>query len=52
VRASANLQKRSRSTARHLRRLPLVADDDQETVQKAAFLYDALYAALLRRHGG
>ena len=31
---------------------PLVAADDHDTVQKAAFLYDALYAALARRSGG
>jgi hypothetical protein len=31
---------------------PLVAADDHDTVQKAAFLYDALYAALARRFGG
>ncbi|MBI3301700.1 MAG: chromate resistance protein [Deltaproteobacteria bacterium] len=31
---------------------PLVAQDDHEVVEKAAFLYDALYAALKRRHEG
>src|SRR5262249_55662107 len=30
---------------------PLVAKDDLETVEKAAFLYDALYAALRARLG-
>jgi len=29
---------------------PLVANDDQETVERSAFLYDALYAALAKRH--
>ncbi len=28
---------------------PLVAHDDRETIDRAAFLYDALYAALKRR---
>jgi hypothetical protein len=28
---------------------PLVASDDMETVERSAFLYDALYAALQRR---
>ncbi len=31
---------------------PLVAQDDHEVVEKAAFLYDALYAALAQRHEG
>ena len=31
---------------------PLVARDDQETVEKAAFLYDALYASLQARIAG
>jgi hypothetical protein len=31
---------------------PLVAKDDQETVERAAFLYDALYAALQHREAG
>jgi hypothetical protein len=31
---------------------PLVAQDDHEIVEKAAFLYDALYAALAQRHEG
>lgn len=31
------------------RGFPLVANDDQETVEKSAFLYDALYAALAAR---
>jgi hypothetical protein len=31
---------------------PLVAKDDHETVDKTAFLYDALYASLKRRQGG
>lgn len=31
---------------------PLVARDDHETVEKVAFLYDALYASLKRRQGG
>ena len=31
---------------------PLVAKDDRETVEKAAFLYDALYAALRARIAG
>ncbi len=31
------------------RGFPLVARDDQETVEKAMFLYDALYAALQER---
>lgn len=30
---------------------PLVASDDRETVEKATFLYDALYAALQARLG-
>jgi hypothetical protein len=30
---------------------PLVARDDHEIVQRASFLYDALYAALKTRHG-
>ena len=30
---------------------PLVARDDHETVEKVAFLYDALYASLLKRQG-
>jgi len=30
---------------------PLVAADDAETVERSAFLYDALYAALQQRHG-
>jgi hypothetical protein len=30
---------------------PLVARDDQETVERAAFLYDALYASLRERLG-
>jgi len=34
------------------RGFPLVAKDDDETVEKAAFLYDALYASLRRRQGG
>jgi hypothetical protein len=28
---------------------PLVAHDDHETIERAAFLYDALYASLARR---
>ena len=28
---------------------PLVARDDQETLERAAFLYDALYASLRER---
>jgi hypothetical protein len=31
------------------RGFPLVARDDHETIEKAAFLYDALYAALRKR---
>ncbi len=31
---------------------PLVAKDDQETVERASFLYDALYAALQHREAG
>jgi len=31
---------------------PLVAQNDQEVVEKAAFLYDALYAALAQRREG
>jgi hypothetical protein len=31
---------------------PLVAGDDYETVEKASFLYDALYASLTERTGG
>ncbi|HEY8121466.1 MAG TPA: chromate resistance protein ChrB domain-containing protein [Myxococcota bacterium] len=34
------------------RGFPLVARDDHETVDKAAFLYDALYAALAERVRG
>ena len=30
---------------------PLVAADDAETVERSAFLYDAMYAALQQRHG-
>ena len=30
---------------------PLVAHDDHEILQRAAFLYDALYASLKARHG-
>src|SRR5262245_11670866 len=30
---------------------PLVTADDHDTVEKAGFLYDALYAALAQRHG-
>jgi hypothetical protein len=33
------------------RGFPLVARDDHETVEKASFLYDALYAALQKRTG-
>ena len=33
------------------RGFPLVARDDHEAVEKAAFLYDALYAALQHRGG-
>lgn len=29
---------------------PLVAADDHETVERSAFLYDAMYAALQQRH--
>lgn len=39
---SAGLQAISRG-------FPLVAKDDQETVDKAMFLYDALYASLRSR---
>jgi hypothetical protein len=31
---------------------PLVAQDDHKVIEKAAFLYDALYAALKQRHEG
>ncbi len=31
---------------------PLVAKDDQETVERASFLYDALYASLQHREAG
>jgi hypothetical protein len=31
---------------------PLVARDDQETVERAVFLYDALYASLQARIAG
>ena len=31
------------------RGFPLVARDDEETLEKTAFLYDALYASLKRR---
>ncbi|HKA56707.1 MAG TPA: chromate resistance protein ChrB domain-containing protein [Candidatus Binatia bacterium] len=34
------------------RGFPLVARDDHEVVEKAAFLYDALYAALTQRREG
>jgi len=34
------------------RGFPLVARDDHETVERAAFLYDALYAALRERTSG
>jgi len=30
---------------------PLVAGDDHETVEKASFVYDALYASLVERKG-
>lgn len=30
---------------------PLVTKDDLDTVHKASFLYDALYASLMARHG-
>jgi len=33
------------------RGFPLVAKDDHETIERAAFLYDALYAALRERLG-
>lgn len=33
------------------RGFPLVSQDDDETIQRAAFLYDALYAALRERLG-
>ena len=42
---SAGLQTISRG-------FPLVAKDDQETVEKALFFYDALYASLKARHEG
>src|SRR5215470_9297814 len=32
------------------RGFPLVARDDRETMEKTAFLYDALYASLKQRH--
>jgi hypothetical protein len=32
------------------RGFPLVARDDRETLEKTAFLYDALYASLKQRH--
>jgi len=32
------------------RGFPLVARDDQETMEKSAFLYDSLYASLKQRH--
>jgi len=32
------------------RGFPLVAKDDRETMEKTAFLYDALYASLKQRH--
>jgi|SRR5262244_848379 len=32
------------------RGFPLVAKDDRETLEKTAFLYDALYASLQKRH--
>jgi hypothetical protein len=32
------------------RGFPLVARDDQEILERASFLYDALYAALRERH--
>jgi hypothetical protein len=31
---------------------PLVAEDDYEVLKKAAFLYDALYAALAQQRAG
>ncbi len=34
------------------RGFPLVAKDDHETLEKASFLYDSLYASLERRLGG
>ena len=34
------------------RGFPLVAGDDHETVEKASFLYDALYASISERKGG
>jgi len=34
------------------RGFPLVAKDDDETVEKATFLYDALYESVQQRHGG
>lgn len=33
------------------RGFPLVARDDEETMEKSAFLYDALYASLKQRRG-
>jgi hypothetical protein len=33
------------------RGFPLVSQDDHETVERAAFLYDALYAALREQPG-
>ena len=33
------------------RGFPLVARDDQETLERSAFLYDALYASLRQRRG-
>jgi hypothetical protein len=33
------------------RGFPLVSSDDEETMERAAFLYDALYAALRERLG-
>ena len=33
------------------RGFPLVARDDHETVERASFLYDSLYAALVKRTG-
>jgi len=33
------------------RGFPLVARDDHETIEKTAFLYDALYASLRQRRG-
>jgi hypothetical protein len=34
------------------RRFPLVAKDDAETLERASFLYDSLYAALAERGRG